>query len=106
MFLINKSKNKETRSDKSACANIFLEPPLTHSAREYFEKLALKKAKNVTLNGCISKVSANSESKLAFSGSSFRFLQNSVAFCTLCPHGYKARPPPTSPGATARCSPC
>ena len=45
MFLINKSKNKETRSDKSACANIFLEPPLTHSAREYFEKLALKKSK-------------------------------------------------------------
>ena len=27
---------------------------LTHSVREYFEKLALKKVKNATLNGCIS----------------------------------------------------
>ena len=49
MFLINKSKNKEIRSDKSACANIFLELPLTHSAREYFEKLALKKEQKMQL---------------------------------------------------------
>ena len=63
---------------------------LTHSAREYFEKLSFKKTlKNEPLNGCISKARANSESKLTFSESSFNFLQNNV-FCALCPGGYTA----------------
>ena len=56
---------------------------LTYSAGEYFEKLALKKTENATLNCFISKARANSESKLTFSESSFNFLQNKVAFCTL-----------------------
>ena len=43
----------------------------------------LNKTKNATINGCISKASANSESKLPFSESSFNFLQNRVVFCTL-----------------------
>ena len=34
---------------------------LTHSAPEYFEKLALKKRKTPNLNGYISKTRANSE---------------------------------------------
>ena len=50
---------------------------ITHSAPEYFEKLVFKKKKNnATLNGCISKARANSESKLTFSESSFNFVQN------------------------------
>ena len=70
---------------------LFYQHPLTHSAREYFEKLALKKTtKNATLNGCISKARANSESKLTFSESSLNFLQNRVVFCTLYPHEYTA----------------
>ena len=59
------------------------QPLLTHSAREYFEKLVFKKnnqKKNATLNGCISKARANSEFKLTFSESPFHFLQNSVVF--------------------------
>ena len=52
---------------------------LTHSIREYFEKLAFKKkTNNESLNGCISKARANSESKLTCSESSFNFLQKSV----------------------------
>ena len=42
--------------------------------REYFDNLALKKTNMATLNSCISKDTANSESKLAFSRSSFNFL--------------------------------
>ena len=38
-----------------------------------------------TLNGCISKATANSESKLAFSESSFNFLQNRVVFLHALP---------------------
>ena len=49
---------------------------ITHSAPEYFEKWHLKKNKNTTLNGCISKARANSESKVTFSESSFNFVQN------------------------------
>ena len=59
---------------------------LTHSAREYFKKLELKKNnKNAALNGCISRARANSVSKLAFSESSFNSLQNKIVFCTLYP---------------------
>ena len=50
---------------------------LTHSVREYFEKLALKKndgANNIQ----------------TFSESPFNFLQNRVVFCTLHPRGYTA----------------
>ena len=62
---------------------------LTHSAWE----LAFKeKTKNATLNGCISKARANSESKLTFSESSLNFLQNSLA------------PPPTTVCAAASSS--
>ena len=57
---------------------------LTHSVREYFEKLAFKekqKTKNATV-----KAKPNSESKLTFSESSFNFLQNRVVFGRgLCP---------------------
>ena len=42
---------------------------LTNSAPEYFEKLALKKAKRPTLTGYILKTRTNSESKLKFSES-------------------------------------
>ena len=42
---------------------------LTHSAPEYLEILALKKAKHPTLNSYISKTRTISESKLEFSGS-------------------------------------
>ena len=52
---------------------------LAHSAREYFEKLALKK--NETLNGFISKARVNLELKLTFSESPFNFFQNRVIFC-------------------------
>ena len=41
-----------------------------------------------TLNGCISKASANSKSKLTFSESSFNFLWNSEVFCTFYLRGY------------------
>ena len=53
-------------------------------------KTSIKKPKKTpeTLNGCISKARANSESKLTFSESSFNFLQNSVVFYTLYPRGY------------------
>ena len=51
---------------------------LTHSTREYFEKRVNKK--NATLNSCISKARANSESKLTFSESSFNFLQKTLFF--------------------------
>ena len=76
---------------------------ITHSAPEYFEKLAFKKkTKNATLKGCISKARVNSESKLTFSESSFNFLQNKVVFCTLYPRGYTAGgSDPYSPGASA-----
>ena len=52
---------------------------LAHSAREYLEKLALKK--NETLNGFISKARVNLELKLTFSESPFNFFQNRVIFC-------------------------
>ena len=61
---------------------------LTHSAREYFEKLAFKKKKKATLNGCISKARTNSESKLIFSESPLNFLQNRVVFSMPYPRGY------------------
>ena len=51
--------------------------------------MAFKK-KHATLNGCISKSRANSDSKLTFSESSFHFLQNKIVFCTLYPRGYTA----------------
>ena len=73
---------------------------LTHSAPEYFEKLAFKKTtKNATLNGCISKARANSESKLTFSESSFNFRQYRVgSFCTLYPCEYTTgEPAPWNP---------
>ena len=66
---------------------------LTHLALEYFEKLAFKRNKKNNkkhLNASISKARANSELKLTFSESSFNFLQNRVAFCTLYPRGNKA----------------
>ena len=67
----------------------FLKPTcLTHSAREYFEKLAFKK--NPTLNGCISNARANSESKLTFSESLFNFFQNRVVSCTRFTRVYTA----------------
>ena len=74
---------------------------LTHSTREYFEKLAFKKkAKNESLNGCISKTRANSESKLTCSESSFSFLQKSVVFCVIYSRGYTAGAPSPSPATT------
>ena len=60
---------------------------LTHSAWEFFENLAFKKKKNAALNSLISKASVNSKSKLTFSESSFNFLKNRIAFCTLYPPG-------------------
>ena len=75
---------------------------LTHSAREYLEKLAFKKktTKNPTLNGFISKARAYSKSKLTFSESSFNFLQNRVVFTR------QGALSPTTPGAAASGSPC
>ena len=64
---------------------------LTHSALKYFEKLTFlnkKQQKKPTLDVHISKTKKNSESKFTFSSSSFNFLQNSVMFCVLYPHGY------------------
>ena len=47
---------------------------LTHSAREYFEKMAFeKKTKNSTLSDCISKARTNSKAKVTFSESSLDF---------------------------------
>ena len=64
---------------------------LTHSAREYFEKLGFKKKqKNATLKRFLSKARASSESKLTFSESYFYFLQNRVGFCALYSRGYMA----------------
>ena len=48
----------------------------------------LKKNKKATLNGCISKARANSESKLIFSESPLNFLQNSVVFSMPYTRGY------------------
>ena len=65
----------------------------------------LKKIKNESLNGCISKTRANSESKLTCSESSFNFLQKSVAFCVIYSRGYTAgapSPPDTTHVANAR----
>ena len=76
---------------------------LTHSATEYFEKLAFtKKKKNATLNGCISKARASSESKLKFLEISFNFLQNSVVFARSTHVGTREGAlPPTNTGAAA-----
>ena len=68
-------------------SNAFTEP-IQHG--NTLENWHLKKSKNATLNGCISKARANSESKLTFSDSSFNFLQNSVIFCTFYLRGYTA----------------
>ena len=57
---------------KQSCNN----NTLTHSALEYFEKLAFKKIKHATLNSCISKARSNSELKLTFSESSFNFFNS------------------------------
>ena len=71
---------------------------LTHSAREYFEKMAFeKKTKNSTLSDCISKTRANSEAKVTFSESSLdfrtmgRFFSRSIHVGTR----QEARPPAT-----------
>ena len=53
---------------------------LVHSAPEYFEKLPLKKTKNPTLNGYVSKTRADAQPKLKFSETSFKFLQTSALF--------------------------
>ena len=53
-------------------------------------KICIKKSKNATLNGCISKVRMNSESKLTFSESSSNFVQNRVVLRMLYPRGYTA----------------
>ena len=53
---------------------------LVHSAPEYFEKLPLKKTENPTLNGYVSKTRPDSEPKLKFSETSFKFLQTRVLF--------------------------
>ena len=50
---------------------------LTRSAPEYFEKLALKKAKHPTLGSCISYTRTNS-----------KFSSRQRCFCTLYPGGY------------------
>ena len=80
--------------------NLSLKPPWRHVfftiinpfSVGILRKIANKKkqTKNPTLNGYISKTRANSESKLKFSESSFKFLQNSVLFCTLYPREYTA----------------
>ena len=57
---------------------------------EYFEKLTLKKTKNPTLNGRISKTRTNLKSNPWFSEGSFNFLYNRVIFCSLYLVGYKA----------------
>ena len=83
---IRKKLYKNYQQNKSFFT--FIQPTLqkfsksmTHSALEYFEKLALKnQQKNASLNGCISKARANSESKLTFSESSFNYLQYRVGF--------------------------
>ena len=64
-----------------------------------------KQTRNSTLNIYISKTRANSESKLKLPGSSFKFLQNSLVFCTRYPHGYMAGgSAPTTPCATTSSS--
>ena len=57
------------------------------SRRILWKNDILKKTKNATLNGCISKARTNSESELTFAESSFNFVQNRVVFCTLYPRG-------------------
>ena len=58
---------------------------LTHSAREYFEKVALKKkTKHATLNGRLLKARANSDSKRTFSESSFSFAGGSAPYNLPC----------------------
>ena len=51
---------------------------LTHSALNIFEKLILKKTKDVTLNGHISKTRTSIESRLSFSESLSNYFQNNV----------------------------
>ena len=68
---------------------------LTHSGREYFEKLAFKRTRNAPLNGCISKARASSESRLTFSESWLNFLRHKVVFCMLYPRGYTTEGCPT-----------
>ena len=58
------SSKKIVRCTLSVRLRLATEIPLTHSAPEYFEKSALKKAKHPTLNVYISKPRTNSESKL------------------------------------------
>ena len=50
----------------------------------------LANTRNPTLNSYISKTRTNSEQKLKFSESSFKFLQNNVLFRTIYPPGYTA----------------
>ena len=50
----------------------------------------LKKPKNPTLNGHISKTTTNVDSKLRLSVRSFHFLQDSDIFCALYPRWYMA----------------
>lgn len=57
---------------------------------EYFEKSTLKKTKNPTLNGRISKTRTNLKSNPWFFEGSFNFLYNRVIFCSLYLVGYKA----------------
>ena len=47
-----------------------------------------KSPKKLNFKSYISKTRVNSESKLKFSESSFKFLQNSILFCTFYPRGY------------------
>ena len=67
---------------------------LTHSAPEYFEKLSFKKTKNATLNGYISNVMANSESKLTLFKTEWFFARSTHTGTQ------QGAPPPTTPGET------
>ena len=78
---------------------------LTNATLEYFEKLTFKKKttkKKATLNGHISKTTANSESKLRFSESSFNFFKAALfSVCSTHVGTQQGIQPPTSPDATA-----
>ena len=78
---------------------------LTHSAREYFEKLTFKKQKKCNFKRLYLKDWGKFR-QLIFSEILFNFLENKVVFCTLYPLGTRQRAPhPTTLGPAAIGSP-
>ena len=79
---------------------------LNHSTREYVEKLSFKQPKRAILNGCISKARTNSEIRLAFSESSFNFLESRLFYARSTHLGtWQWAPPHINPGIPASGSP-